>query len=55
MRWKACLARQQETGALLTHAYDQPEVLAGAGTMAAKSSSRAACPTRCWSAWAAAA
>ncbi|MES2360655.1 MAG: threonine/serine dehydratase [Pseudomonadota bacterium] len=31
---KACLARQQETGALLTHAYDQPEVLAGAGTMA---------------------
>jgi threonine dehydratase len=33
---KACLARQQETGALLTHAYDQPEVLAGAGTMAAE-------------------
>lgn len=31
---QACLARQQETGALLTHAYDQPEVLAGAGTMA---------------------
>ena len=31
---KACLARQQETGALLTHAYDQPEVLVGAGTMA---------------------
>ena len=30
----ACLARQQETGALLTHAYDQPEVLVGAGTMA---------------------
>ncbi|NDP64365.1 threonine/serine dehydratase [Polaromonas sp.] len=31
---QACLARQQETGALLTHAYDQPEVLIGAGTMA---------------------
>ena len=31
---QACLARQQQTGALLTHAYDQPEVLVGAGTMA---------------------
>lgn len=31
---QACLARQQETGALFTHAYDQPEVLVGAGTMA---------------------
>ena len=31
---QACLARQQQTGALLTHAYDQPEVLIGAGTMA---------------------
>ena len=30
----ACLARQQESGALLTHAYDQPEVVAGAGTLA---------------------
>ncbi|RCW73758.1 threonine/serine dehydratase [Pseudorhodoferax soli] len=30
----ACMARQQETGALLTHAYDQPEVVAGAGTLA---------------------
>ena len=30
----ACRARQQETGALLTHAYDQPEVVAGAGTLA---------------------
>jgi threonine dehydratase len=29
----ACLAREQETGALLTHAYDQPEVVAGAGTL----------------------
>lgn len=31
---QACLARQQATGALLTHAYDQPEVVAGAGTLA---------------------
>jgi threonine dehydratase len=30
----ACLARQADTGALLTHAYDQPEVVAGAGTLA---------------------
>ncbi len=29
----ACLQRQRETGALLTHAYDQPEVVAGAGTL----------------------
>ncbi len=31
---QACLARQQATGALITHAYDQPEVLVGAGTLA---------------------
>jgi threonine dehydratase len=31
---EACLARQRETGALLTHAYDQEEVVAGAGTLA---------------------
>ena len=31
---KACIARQEETGALLTHAYDQPEVLIGASTLA---------------------
>lgn len=31
---QACLLRQQTTGALLTHAYDQPEVVAGAGTLA---------------------
>ena len=31
---EACLHRQQSTGALLTHAYDQPEVVAGAGTLA---------------------
>jgi threonine dehydratase len=30
---EACLARQRETGALLTHAYDQPEVVTGAGTL----------------------
>jgi threonine dehydratase len=29
----ACRARQRESGALLTHAYDQPEVVAGAGTL----------------------
>ncbi len=31
---QACVARQQQTGALLTHAYDQSEVVAGAGTLA---------------------
>jgi threonine dehydratase len=31
---QACLERQRESGALLTHAYDQPEVVAGAGTIA---------------------
>ncbi|MES2783896.1 MAG: threonine/serine dehydratase [Pseudomonadota bacterium] len=31
---EACLARQKATGALLTHAYDQAEVVAGAGTLA---------------------
>ena len=31
---EACLERQQVTGALMTHAYDQPEVVAGAGTLA---------------------
>jgi threonine dehydratase len=33
---EACLARQKESGALLTHAYDQVEVVAGAGTLAAE-------------------
>ena len=32
--FEACVARQQATGALQAHAYDQPEVLAGAGTLA---------------------
>ena len=31
---EACLARQQHSGALLLHAYDQVEVVAGAGTLA---------------------
>jgi threonine dehydratase len=31
---QACLERQRATGALLVHAYDQPEVVAGAGTLA---------------------
>ena len=31
---EACLTRQKVTGALLTHAYDQPEVVNGAGTVA---------------------
>ncbi len=31
---EACVARRKETGALMTHAYDQPEVVAGAGTLA---------------------
>jgi threonine dehydratase len=33
---EACLARQQTSGALLMHAYDQVEVAAGAGTLAAE-------------------
>ncbi|MDW5442294.1 threonine/serine dehydratase [Polaromonas sp. SM01] len=41
---QACLARQQETGALLTHAYDQPEVLAGAGTLALEIEEQAGLP-----------
>ena len=32
--YEACVARQQATGALQAHAYDQPEVVAGAGTLA---------------------
>lgn len=40
----ACLDRQRETGALLTHAYDQPEVVAGAGTLAMEIESQAGLP-----------
>jgi threonine dehydratase len=32
----ACLERQKETGALMTHAYDQSEAVLGAGTLAAE-------------------
>jgi threonine dehydratase len=32
--WAACQARARETGALEVHAYDQPEVVAGQGTLA---------------------
>ena len=41
---QACLARQQETGALLTHAYDQTEVVAGAGTLALEIEQQAGLP-----------
>jgi threonine dehydratase len=34
--YAACLARQQVTGALLNHAYDQRDVVVGAGTIAAE-------------------
>jgi len=34
--YAACLARQQITGALLNHAYDQQDVVVGAGTIAAE-------------------
>jgi len=42
----ACLARQRETGALLMHAYDQPEVVAGAGTLALEIEDDAGLPDR---------
>ena len=32
--FQACVARQQAAGALQAHAFDQPEVVAGAGTLA---------------------
>jgi threonine dehydratase len=41
---QACLARQQQTGALLTHAYDQSEVVAGAGTLALEIEQQAGVP-----------
>jgi threonine dehydratase len=44
----ACLRASSKPARLLTHAYDQPEVVAGAGTLATRSKSRAACPIRCW-------
>lgn len=42
----ACLARQQVTGALLMHAYDQSEVVAGAGTLAQEIEEDAGLPDR---------
>jgi threonine dehydratase len=42
----ACLARQQHTGALLMHAYDQAEVVAGAGTLAQEIEQEAGLPDR---------
>jgi threonine dehydratase len=42
----ACLARQQQTGALLMHAYDQAEVVLGAGTLAAEIEDDAGVPDR---------
>ena len=42
----ASLARQRETGALLLHAYDQPDVVAGAGTLAAEVEADAGLPDR---------
>jgi threonine dehydratase len=41
---QACLARQRETAALLTHAYDQPEVVTGAGTLAREIEQQAGVP-----------
>ncbi len=40
----ACQQRQRESGALMTHAYDQPEVLAGAGTLAREIEQQAGVP-----------
>ncbi len=41
-----CLERQAVTGALLMHAYDQPEVVTGAGTLAAEIEAEAGLPDR---------
>jgi threonine dehydratase len=42
----ACLQRQAQSGALLMHAYDQPEVVAGAGTLAREIEAEAGLPDR---------
>lgn len=39
---EACVKRQVETGALMVHAYDQPEVVAGQGTLARELDEQAA-------------
>ena len=41
---QACEARQRETGALMMHAYDQTEVVAGAGTLAREIEAQAGTP-----------
>jgi len=43
---EACLRRQAQTGALLMHAYDQPEVVAGAGTLGLEIEEEAGLPDR---------
>jgi threonine dehydratase len=43
---EACHAQQRHTGALLMHAYDQPEVVAGAGTLALEIEQDAGLPNR---------
>ena len=43
---EACLERQVQTGALLMHAYDQPEVVAGAGTLGREIEQEAGLPDR---------
>jgi threonine dehydratase len=42
--FEACLTRQRSSGALLMHAYDQVEVVAGAGTLAAEIEAQAGLP-----------
>jgi len=42
----ACLERQRESGALLMHAYDQPEVVAGAGTLGGEIEAEGGLPDR---------
>jgi threonine dehydratase len=42
----ACTLRQRESGALWMHAYDQPEVVAGAGTLALEIEQDAGLPDR---------
>jgi len=43
---EACLRRQKETGAMLMHAYDQPEVVVGAGTLGLEIEQEAGLPDR---------
>ncbi len=44
--FEACMARLAATGAMLMHAYDQPEVLVGAGTLAMEIEADAGVPDR---------